>query len=133
MRFGQSVSLEESVRRWSDIKALVFLGILFVLTVAPLSAQNSVPNPNESSCWESVSALRACAEQQYKRELDYEQRCTSYPEYQCAPVPEQNVSTAKKAKKAAKPKSEQTSVAVTQPSESDSTAATATSQPIDAK
>jgi hypothetical protein len=125
--------LEESVQYRNHIRGLVFLGILFVLTIVPLSAQNSVPNPNESSCWDSVSALRACAEQQYKRELDYEQRCTSYPEYQCAPAREQNVTPAKKPKNAAKPKSEQASVAVTQPSASDSMAATATSQPIDAK
>jgi hypothetical protein len=35
-----------------------------------------------------LSSLRACELQAYDRAVDYAQRCTSYPEYQCAPVDE---------------------------------------------
>jgi hypothetical protein len=84
--------MEESLKLQSKFRALTFIGILFVLSVAPMSAQNSLPSPKGASCWESLSALRACSLEQYNRELDYEQRCTSYPEYQCAPAPEQSMS-----------------------------------------
>jgi hypothetical protein len=115
------------------IRALSFIGILFVLSVVPLSAQNSLPSPKDSSCWENLAALRACSLEQYNRELDYEQRCTSYPEYQCAPVPEQSASPTNMAKSMKKSKSDKTAVAVTQPSPTQSMDASATSLPPDAK
>lgn len=124
--------MEKSVKLQSKIRALTFIGILFVLCVAPMSAQNSLPSPKDASCWEGVSALRACSLEQYNRELDYEQRCTSYPEYQCAPAPEQSASPSV-AKSVKKSKNDKTTVAVTQPSVSESMDATATSVPPDAK
>jgi hypothetical protein len=125
--------LEESVKLESKIRVLTFVGILSVLSVAPLSAQNSLPNPKNASCWESMTALRACSLEQYNRELDYEQRCTSYPEYQCSPASEQSVSPANTAKSIRKSKKDKTAVGVTQPSVTESMEATATSVPFDAK
>ena len=110
-----------------------FIAILFVSSVVPLSAQNNLPDPKDASCWESLTALRACSLEQYNRELDYEQRCTSYPEYQCAPAPEQSASPANTARSVKKSKGDKTAVAVTQPSPSESMDATATSLPPDAK
>ena len=117
----------------SKFRALTFTSILFVLSVAPLSAQNSLPDPKDSSCWESLSALRACSLEQYNRELDYEQRCTSYPEYQCAPADKHSALLADTAKGEAKSKTDKKAVTEAQPSSSESVAATATSLPPDAK
>jgi hypothetical protein len=125
--------MEESVKLQSKIRALTLIGILSALSVAPLSAQNSLPSPKDASCWESLSALRACSLEQYNRELDYEQRCTSYPEYQCSPAPEQNASPANLAKSMKKSKSDKTAIAVSQPSPTESMDASVTSQPPDAK
>ena len=117
----------------SKFRALTFTGILFVLSVAPLWAQNRLPDPKDSSCWESLTALRACSLEQYNRELDYEQRCTSYPEYQCAPAPRHSALSADIAKSEAKSKTDKKAVAEAQPSSSESVSATATSLPPDAK
>jgi len=125
--------MEQSVKLQSKFRALSFIGILFVLSVGPLSAQNSLPSPKDASCWESLSALRACSLEQYNRELEYEQRCTSYPEYQCAPAPQQSVLPENAAKTMKKSKADKTAVAVVQPSPAESMDATATSQPPDAK
>ena len=125
--------MEESVKFQTKIRALAFIGTLFVLSVAQLPAQDNLPNAKDASCWESLAALRACSLEQYNRELDYEQRCTSYPEYQCAPEREQSTSSGNMAKGMKKPKSDKTAVAVTQPSPSESMDATATSVPPDAK
>ena len=65
------------------LQNVVLIGLLLLVPVATLSAQNSVPNPNDDSCWSSLSALRACQLQAYNQAQDYAQRCTSYPEYQC--------------------------------------------------
>lgn len=117
----------------SKFRALTFTGILFVLSVAPLSAQNRLPDPKDSSCWENLTALRACSLEQYNRELEYEQRCTSYPEYQCAPAPGHSALSADMAKSEAKSKTDKKAVAEAQPSSSESMSATATSLPPDAK
>ena len=117
----------------SKFRALTFTGILFVLSVAPLSAQNRLPDPKDSSCWESLTALRACSLEQYNRELDYEQRCTSYPEYQCAPAAGHRAPSADLAKSEEKSKTDKRAAAEAQPSLSESMAATATSLPPDAK
>ena len=61
----------------------VLIGLLLLVPVATLSAQNSLPNPNYDACWSSLSALHACQLQAYNQAQDYAQRCTSYPEYQC--------------------------------------------------
>ena len=117
----------------SKFRALTFTGILFVLSVGPLSAQNSLPDPKDSSCWESLTALRACSLEQYNRQVDYEQRCTSYPEYQCAPAPQPTARSVHMAKNEAKSKTDKTAAAEAQASSSESMAATATLLPPDAK
>lgn len=81
-----------------NIRELLPIGILALLAVAPLSAQNSLPNPHDASCWESLSALHACALEQYDRDRDQAERCTSYPEYQCASEPEQKTAAEEVAK-----------------------------------
>ena len=39
-----------------QVSSVHFIGILFVLSMAPLSAQNTLPDPKDSSCWESLAA-----------------------------------------------------------------------------
>ena len=115
----------------TTLRALIPIGTLLLLSVAPLSAQNILPNPQDGSCWESLSALRACALEQYNRELDQAERCTSYPEYQCAPAPEQNASQTEAARRKSKPNAK--NVAEQAAPSPDTMAATATAQPPDAK
>jgi len=62
---------------------LISIGVLLLVSVATLSAQNSLPNPHDDACWSSLAALRACQLKAYDQAVDYAQRCTSYPEYQC--------------------------------------------------
>ncbi len=93
------------------VQKLVPIGILLVLSVATLSAQNTLPDPHNDACWQSLSALRACELEQYNLALDQAQRCTSYPEYQCMPAPEQSNSKAKNAKRTAKTNNADTSAA----------------------
>ena len=83
------------------IRTFASIGILLLVSVATLAAQNSLPNPNDDACWSSLSALRACQLQAYNQAQDYAQRCTSYPEYQCFDYyqPQQKAS-AKTARKA---------------------------------
>jgi len=122
------------VKSQSKFRGLTFTGILFVLSVAPLSAQNSLPDPKDFSCWESLTAPRACSLEQYHRELHYERRCTSYPEYRCAPAPGHSALSADTAKSKAKSKADEKAVAeARQPSSSESMSATATPLPPDAK
>ena len=125
--------VEANVKSQSKFRALTFTGILFVLSVAPLSAQNSLPDPKDSSCWESLTELRACSLEQYNRELDYEQRCTSYPEYQCAPAPGHSALSADMAKSEPKSKADKKALAEAQQPSSSESMATATSLPPDAK
>ncbi len=82
---------------------LIAIGILLLASVAALSAQNTLPNPNDDACWSSLDALRACQVQAYNAALDQAQRCTSYPEYQCLPAdePTQHKVAAKHAAKGA--------------------------------
>jgi len=67
---------------------LIAIGILLLASAAALSAQNTLPNPNDDACWSSLDALRACQVQAYNAAMDQAQRCTSYPEYQCLPAEE---------------------------------------------
>ena len=68
------------------LQKLLTIGFLVVIWAAAVSAQNNLPNPNDDACWSSLSALRACHLRAYNAEMDYAQRCTSYPEYQCLPA-----------------------------------------------
>ena len=68
---------------------LLVIGFLLVVSVAGATAQNTLPNPNDDACWSSLDALRACQLRAYNAAQDYDQRCSSYPEYQCAPAGEQ--------------------------------------------
>jgi hypothetical protein len=70
------------------LQKLLTIGFLLVISVATLSAQNTLPNPNDDACWSSLDALRACQLQAYNAYMDQAQRCTSYPEYQCLPAEE---------------------------------------------
>lgn len=72
------------------IKTLVITGILLLMSAVALPAQNTLPDANNDSCWQSLSSLRACQLAEQQREADYAQRCTSYPEYQCIPATEQH-------------------------------------------
>ena len=87
------------------LQNLVLIGLLLLGSVATVAAQNSLPNPNDDSCWSSVAALRACQLKVYNEEQDYAQRCTSYPEYQCnnyyQPQPKASAKSIAKAKPAA--------------------------------
>ena len=87
------------------LQKLISVGALLLLSVAALSAQNTLPNPNDDACWSSLAALRACELQAYERAMDQAQRCTSYPEYQCLPAaeqPEQRISAKHSAKAVSK-------------------------------
>lgn len=88
------------------MKLLKILTIASLLLVAAstLSAQNSLPDPNDSACWQSLDALHACAQVQNDRGLAQAERCTSYPEYQCEPEPQsaQNAQVAKLQKQKSK-------------------------------
>jgi hypothetical protein len=113
------------------LQKLIPVGILLLLSVATLSAQNSLPNPHDDACWSSLSALRACQLQAYDQAMDYAQRCTSYPEYQCAPPaeqPAQKVAGKQTSKAVSKAASSTPSAAVSSAAISNSNA-----QPIDSK
>lgn len=62
---------------------LISIGVLLLVSVATLPAQNSLPDPHNDACWSSLAALRACQLQAYDQAVAYAQRCSSYPEYQC--------------------------------------------------
>lgn len=78
------------------LKILTLAGSLLV-TASVLSAQNNLPDPNDSACWQSLDALHNCAQVQNDRATAQAERCTSYPEYQCEPEsqPARNVGVAK--------------------------------------
>ena len=87
------------------LQKLIPIGILLLVSVATVSAQNSLPNPHDDACWSSLSALRACQLQAYDQALDQAQRCSSYPEYQCLPAaeqPEQKIAAKRSAKSVSK-------------------------------
>lgn len=65
------------------MKTLLLTGILVLLSVASLPAQNALPDPHNDSCWSSVSALQACQIQAEDLAQAQTRNCTSYPEYQC--------------------------------------------------
>lgn len=67
------------------LQKLLAIGFFLVISFAAATAQNTLPNPNDNSCWSSLDALRACQLRAYNAAQDYDQRCSSYPEYQCAP------------------------------------------------
>jgi hypothetical protein len=71
------------------LQTLLAVGFLLMISTAAVSAQNTLPNPNDDACWSSLDSLRACQLHAYDVAKDYDQRCTSYPEYQCAPVEQQ--------------------------------------------
>ena len=89
------------------LQKLLAIGFLLVIYFAGATAQNTLPNPNDNSCWSSLEALRACQLRAYNAAQDYDQRCSSYPEYQCAAA-EQQQSPEKAAAKQDKNKGSQT-------------------------
>ena len=80
------------------IQKLFAIGVLLLGSGAALSAQNTLPNPHDDACWQSLSALRGCELEQYDRAMDQAERCSSYPEYQCMPATEESASEATTAK-----------------------------------
>jgi len=68
---------------------LLSIAALLLLAVSTVSAQNNLPDPNDSACWQSLEALHNCAQMQNDRAMAQAERCTSYPEYQCEPESEQ--------------------------------------------
>ncbi len=79
-----------------------------MLLLATLSSAQIVVDPNNNSCWENLSSLRACQSQQVERAAIQAQECTSFPEYQC--TPEETVQPRVEGKKA---KKNEVTVAVT--------------------
>src|SRR5690348_8065647 len=75
MRFGDSLM---------KIAKLFSLFALLLLAASLASAQVTV-DPNNDSCWQEISSLRACQAAQLRLQESQVQRCTSFPEYQCAP------------------------------------------------
>ena len=63
---------------------IAFLASVILLVAAFAQAQIAV-DPNNDSCWDSVSSLRACQQLAVERAAAQAQQCTSFPEYQCAP------------------------------------------------
>src|SRR5208282_6419264 len=72
------------------LQKLMLIGILLLVSVAALSAQNTLPDPHNDACWSSLDALHACQLQAYNAAVEQAERCTSYPEYQCLPAQEQS-------------------------------------------
>ena len=66
------------------IAKLISLLSVMILTAALAQAQIAV-DPNNDSCWDSVSSLRACQQVEVQRAAAQAQQCTSFPEYQCTP------------------------------------------------
>ena len=89
------------------LRKLLAIGFLLVISFAGATAQNTLPNPNDNSCWSSLDALRACQLRAYNAAQDYDQRCSCYPEYQRAAA-EQQQSPEKAAAKPDKNKGSQT-------------------------
>lgn len=66
------------------IARLISLLSSMVLTAALAQAQIAV-DPNNDSCWDSLTSLRACQTLEVERAAAQAQQCTSFPEYQCTP------------------------------------------------
>ena len=115
------------------LRTLISIGTLLLLSAAALTAQNSLPNPYDSSCWESLSALRACQMEQYNRAIDQAERCTSYPEYQCMPAPEASAWSEEAAKGTSPLNHSKTSAAAKQAPSPHSSAQSAAAQPAGSK
>jgi len=64
---------------------ILLTATLLLLAASAVSAQNSLPDPNDVACWQSLDALHDCAQTQQDRAMAQAERCTSYPEYQCEP------------------------------------------------
>ena|ERR1700733_15395683 len=88
---------------------------LFLLAASAVSAQNSLPDPNDAACWQSLDALHDCAQAQQDRSMAQAERCTSYPEYQCEPEFTQPQRVAAKVARLEKQKTKAASNAVQSP------------------
>ena len=66
------------------IAKLISLLSVMILTAALAQAQVAV-DPDNDSCWDSISSLRACRQVEAQRAAAQAQQCTSFPEYQCTP------------------------------------------------
>jgi hypothetical protein len=91
---------------------LISISVLLLVSVATLSAQTSLPDPHNDSCWSSLAALRACQIQAYDQAVAYAQRCSSYPEYQCNDYYQSHAKSAAKPEAKAAPKATSTAPSV---------------------
>jgi hypothetical protein len=64
---------------------ILLTATLLLLAASAVSAQNSLPDPSDAACWQSLDTLHDCAQAQQDRAMAQAERCTSYPEYQCEP------------------------------------------------
>jgi len=96
------------------LTGLLTAAVLLIATSSLSSAQNTLPDPNDSTCWQSLEALHECAQVQNDRAMAQAERCTSYPEYQCEPESEQPQQTARAAQLQKKQKSKAGSAAAMQ-------------------
>lgn len=107
----QSDDAETNWRVIVKLLTILITATLLMLAASSVSAQNTLPDPNDAACWQSLDALHNCAEAQQDRAMAQAERCTSYPEYQCEPesaqpqrvtAQEARLQKAKAASKAAK-------------------------------
>src|ERR1700686_1761482 len=64
---------------------ILITATLLLLASSSVFARNSLPDPNDAACWQSLDALHDCAQVQQDRAMAQAECCTSYPEYQCEP------------------------------------------------
>jgi len=65
----------------AKIASLLSMIVLF----AGLAQAQIAVDPNNDSCWNSLTSLRACQKVEVERAAIQAQQCTSFPEYQCTP------------------------------------------------
>jgi hypothetical protein len=81
----QSHGAERNGRITMKLFTILLTGTLLLLAASSVYAQNSLPDPNDATCWQSLDALHECAQAQQDRAMAQAESCTSYPEYQCEP------------------------------------------------
>lgn len=65
-------------------QTIVLMMVIFA-ALATANAQNVLPDEQNQACWQDLNSLRQCVATQQQKLADQAERCTSYPEYQCAP------------------------------------------------
>ena len=65
-------------------QTIILLAIIFA-ALTQANAQNVLPDAQNQACWQDLNSLRQCVATRQQQLADQAARCTSYPEYQCAP------------------------------------------------